>query len=247
MPIACISAYIVVGPTKRNPRRFRSLLSAVDRSRLRREVDEPLPAVARSARRRRTTRGSRRSRRRRLRELAFEPEQRLGVVDDRRDLGAVAHDPRVEHELLHAGVGEARDLGGLEAGEAGAVALALVEDRPPRQPGLRALEAELLEQADAVVLGDTPLDVVVVDHERVVARPRAAARSLARPSLTSRRGSSGSTGSGSGRAGPGTSSPSPSCRTGARPRSSSRRTRSGRSSSPGRARSAGSRRCSAPA
>ena len=32
MPIACISAYIVVGPTKRNPRRLRSLLSAFERS-----------------------------------------------------------------------------------------------------------------------------------------------------------------------------------------------------------------------
>ena len=30
MPVACISAYAVVGPTNRNPRRFSSLASAVD-------------------------------------------------------------------------------------------------------------------------------------------------------------------------------------------------------------------------
>ena len=61
----------------------------------------------------------------------------------------------------------------IEPGEGGAVALALVEDRRPRQPGLGAFEDEELEQHARVALRDAPL-VVVIGGVRRRRRPPAA-------------------------------------------------------------------------
>ena len=62
---------------------------------------------------------------------------------------------------------EPRDPLRVEAGEGAPVALALVQDRRPRQPGLRALEHEHLEEVARVARGDAPLLVVVGDVELV--------------------------------------------------------------------------------
>ena len=56
-----------------------------------------------------------------------------------------------------------RDLFRIPAVEGGAVAVTLVEDGFPRQPGLRAFEVEHLEQRGLVVAGHAPLVVVVVE------------------------------------------------------------------------------------
>ena len=89
-PAACMNAYIVVGPTKRNPRRFRSLLSAVASS-----VTSAGPRGAASRRRsvcrRRTTTRRRRSCRARL----ARARMRARVVDGRFDLAPVPDDRRV--------------------------------------------------------------------------------------------------------------------------------------------------------
>ena len=53
----------------------------------------------------------------------------------------------------------------IEACERAPVALALVQDRRPRQPRLRPLEREHLEQVHVVVRGNAPLLVVVGEHE----------------------------------------------------------------------------------
>ena len=71
---------------------------------------------------------------------------------------------------------EPRDPLGVEAGEGATVALALVQDRRPRQPGLRALEHEQLEQVASVARGDAPLLVVVGDIERISLRHPGATR-----------------------------------------------------------------------
>jgi hypothetical protein len=96
-----------------------------------------------------------------------------GVGDGGLDLAAVAHDPRVAEETLDVGGTEAGDHLGVEAGEHLAEGVALAQDGEPRQAGLEALEAQLLEQPVLVVDGPTPLGVVVGEVERVVAGPPA--------------------------------------------------------------------------
>jgi len=64
--------------------------------------------------------------------------------------------------------GEARDLRGIESGERASVALALVEDRRPREPRLGALEREHLEQPRVVVDRHAPFLVVVREVEGLV-------------------------------------------------------------------------------
>ena len=81
-----------------------------------------------------------------------------------------AQEESVDAILESAQLREARNRGRVEVTERGAVPRALAEDRAPAQPGLRALEREQLEQPCVLVLGRSPLDVVVLDHERQ--RPR---------------------------------------------------------------------------
>ena len=55
------------------------------------------------------------------------------------------------------------------------VALAFLEDGPPRKPGLCAFEADALEQIAGIARGHAPLGVVVCDVERVLdGKPRTA-------------------------------------------------------------------------
>ena len=131
----------------------------------------------------------------------------LAIVDS--IFAAVADDRRVAEQSLDVAFGEARDLLRIEAartrrGSPHACAGSCVQ----REPGLRALEREQLEERGVVVRRDAPLVVVVRDHERVGARPLAARRSaaggahssVAEVEVVARRAS--------GRAGPGTSIPS---------------------------------------
>src|SRR5262249_52259416 len=67
------------------------------------------------------------------------------------DLHAVAHDARVLHQLLDLLRRVARDLLRLEAVEGAAEILALAQDSDPRQPGLEAVEDELLVERAVVV------------------------------------------------------------------------------------------------
>ena len=75
-------------------------------------------------------------------------------------------------------VAEVGDPVELETGEGLAEILALAQDRQPRQAGLEAFEADLLEQA--VVVGDRPAPfmVVIVQIVRQVAVPEAARRAV---------------------------------------------------------------------
>jgi hypothetical protein len=59
----------------------------------------------------------------------------------------VADDAGIVQQALDVPAGEAGDGVVVEAGEGGAEVLSLGQDGPPAQPGLEALQAQLLEQA----------------------------------------------------------------------------------------------------
>jgi hypothetical protein len=84
-----------------------------------------------------------------------------GVVDRRLDLAAVADDPGVAQKSLDISLAEARDLLEVEARERLPEVLALAQNRQPREAGLEAFEAELLEEPPVVVDRKAPLVVVV--------------------------------------------------------------------------------------
>ena len=94
-----------------------------------------------------------------------------GVVDRRFDLRPVAHDAGVLHQALNVLPTEAGHLSRLETSKHLTKALPLPEDRDPREPGLEAFEADLLEQASVVDHRSPPLVVVVCDVERISAGP----------------------------------------------------------------------------
>ena len=98
----------------------------------------------------------------------------------REDLEPVAHDARVVQPLARA---RRRVMAATRSGSkprnALPVVLALAQDRDPREAGLRAFEAEQLEERAVVVQRDAPLVVVVGRVERIAAaRPTRSGRAL---------------------------------------------------------------------
>ena len=90
-------------------------------------------------------------------------------------------DPRVLQQALDAAFVPARDPLELEVGEGCAEVLALAQDREPGEPGLEALEAELLEELAIVVYRKAPLGVVVGLVVGVVATPPTTSALLRHP------------------------------------------------------------------
>src|SRR5262249_18842157 len=90
------------------------------------------------------------------------------------DLAAIAHDAGVLHQLLDALGRVARNLFRLETVERAAKVVTLAQNGDPGEPGLKAVENELLVKRAVVIFGDAPLLVVISDVERVLLRPRAA-------------------------------------------------------------------------
>src|SRR5712692_3723410 len=145
----------MVEPTKRKPRRFRSLPSASDTGvragtcfMLRRRLCSGCPP---------------------------DFEERAGVADRRFDLETVAHDPGGGQQLPDLACAEARDLFGIESGERPAIVVPLVEDRRPGQAGLGAFEDQELEQPPIVVDRHPPFLVVVAEIALAAQAPWAAA------------------------------------------------------------------------
>src|SRR3546814_15424056 len=75
----------------------------------------------------------------------------------------MAHDAGILEQPLDIGFGESRDLAEIETGKGGAEIVTLGEDRAPRQAGLEAFEAQLLEQAVIVIDRTAPFIVVIGD------------------------------------------------------------------------------------
>src|SRR5215207_2308391 len=69
-----------------------------------------------------------------------------GAGDRAEDLLPVADDAGVAHQRLDVLGAEGRDHGRIEAGKGAAEILALPQDRDPGQPGLEAVEDQLLKQ-----------------------------------------------------------------------------------------------------
>src|SRR5690606_11017743 len=112
----------------------------------------------------------------------------LRVLDRRLDLPPVPHDPRVGEQPLDVPRPEPRDPVDVEALERFAESRPLPKDRQPGQPGLEALEAELLEQPRVVRERASPLLVVVREVVLVRARPRAASPAVRSDEEVLRRG-----------------------------------------------------------
>jgi hypothetical protein len=159
-----MSAYMVVGPTKRNPSLRSDRLIASDLG-----VSWPGPrandtgAVAGAAARSPEH----------LVERLVEGERGTRVLDRGLDLAAVADDARVAEEALDVGLGHGGDLLGVEAVEHLAERRSAAEDRDPGQARLEPLEAHLLEEAHRIVLRGSPLLIVVAAVLGVVRAPRA--------------------------------------------------------------------------
>ena len=108
--------------------------------------------------------------RREAAELFSDVEDTAGVDDRRLDFETVPDDSRIGEETLDVARREAGDDLGVEPDEGSQVPVTLPQDRRPREPCLRTLEREQLEQMPVVVGWDAPLLVVVGEHERVPTR-----------------------------------------------------------------------------
>src|SRR5713101_2983075 len=106
--------------------------------------------------------------------LALNDKEGAGIGDRGLDLGAIAYNAVVLHQALNICFRELRQLGGIEARKHSAVGLALSENGEPAQTRLRSLEDQKLEKPTIVVLGHTPLLIVVADVQRIPS-PAAAA------------------------------------------------------------------------
>ena len=82
--------------------------------------------------------------------------------------------PGIAEQPHHVARAHARHRLDLEAAEGAPEVLALAQDREPREAGLEALEAELLEQPAIVGHREAPLAVVIVAIVRGAHAPRAA-------------------------------------------------------------------------
>src|SRR6185295_14347318 len=111
-------------------------------------------------------------------ELVAQGGSAFRVVDRRLDLAAVPDDALVLQETRHVARPEPGDAIDVEPGKRLAERGALAENRQPAQAGLKAFEADLLEEA-AIVGDRRPPFLVVIGHvERVVARPPAAGETV---------------------------------------------------------------------
>ncbi len=148
--MACMKAYMVVGPTKPKPRFFKSLDSAwaafdvvSERATSRQQHGPALlgqrleaPDVVRQRA-----------------EFSAQLQQAPGVADGRFDLAPVPHDARIGQQALDVRRAEIRHLLGIELREAGTEGLALVQDGDPAQAGLEAFQASFSKRRRSSATG----------------------------------------------------------------------------------------------
>jgi hypothetical protein len=95
-----------------------------------------------------------------------------GIVDGRDDLAAMADDAGLSPSSARYRIVEQRHLVEIEAGKGGAEIVALAQDRQPGEAGLETFEADLLEQpAISSCDGIAPFLVVIAQIIRQVAVP----------------------------------------------------------------------------
>ncbi len=110
----------------------------------------------------------------------------LGARDGALDLGAIADDAGIVHQRMDLLGVVVRYFVGLEIVESVPEMIALAQDRDPRQPGLKAVEDQLLVERAVVEFRHAPFGVVIGDVKRIFARPRAAGFAIGMQARTSR-------------------------------------------------------------
>ena len=166
MPVACISAYAVVGPTKRKPRFLSALASAVDSGVDRRHLGE---RPGRAGRRRRRERPEQRG------EPVGQLQRGAGVGDRRLDLGAVADDAGVGQQPRRRRPRRSRrPCRCRSSANASPERRPLAQDGQPGQPGLERLQGQPLVERVVAAQRPAPLGVVVGGVVRGARAPGAA-------------------------------------------------------------------------
>src|SRR5262249_2207550 len=97
----------------------------------------------------------------------------LRACDRAFDLGAVAHDAGIVHQRVDLLGVVARDLLRLEIVESATEIVALAQDGDPGEPGLEAVEDQLLVERAVVIFRPAPFGVVVGHVERIFPWPGA--------------------------------------------------------------------------
>src|SRR6202050_5730715 len=88
---------------------------------------------------------------------------------------ARAHDARVPQQPRDIPGTETRHLLGIKISESPAKCGAFAQDDAPGETRLESIQHQLLPQCSAVALRHTPFVIVIVLHQRITARPGAAA------------------------------------------------------------------------
>src|ERR1700755_1524545 len=93
--------------------------------------------------------------------LFLHGQKRSGILHRSGDLRAVPNNPGIVNELVDPSRGVSRDLVWIEVAERAPIAAALVEDHPPMESSLRALQNQELEMRAIVVRRHTPFTIVI--------------------------------------------------------------------------------------
>src|SRR5882724_2728230 len=108
------------------------------------------------------------------RRARFAERERAARIGDRcLDLAAVPDDAGVQEQSLDVTLAEAGNVLRVEAGERSPEILALAQNRQPGEAGLKAFEAEALEQPAFVGDRSPPFLIVVREIRRVAGNPTA--------------------------------------------------------------------------
>ena len=107
-------------------------------------------------------------------ELVLHRKERARVEGDGFEFAAMTNHAGIFHERVDLLSVEARDLADVEMRESLSVMLTFLQDGDPGEPGLRALEDELLEEQSVVADGHAPFVVVIGDIQRIISAPEAA-------------------------------------------------------------------------
>lgn len=165
MPIACMNAYAVVGPTNLKPRvlllghlrRLRSRGLELGRGLVGFEAPEEGPERP---------------------EFADELDRPIGVADRGLDLAPMPDDAGIAQETVDVVITKLGDLFIVEAREGPPELRPFAQDGQPAEARLEPLQAQLLEEQMIVVDRKTPLDVVILEVVRSALPPPAAGNAV---------------------------------------------------------------------
>src|SRR6266403_4698285 len=101
-------------------------------------------------------------------ELFLDFEKGARVAHGGLDLHAVANDLGIQCELLDSSNGKSRDFLRIKPLESAPITLPLLQHQRPAQPSLCTFEHEKLEVPAVIVDRDTPFEIMVLEHQRII-------------------------------------------------------------------------------